>query len=266
MIRLEDVLPRLKEFFSNRRDVELAILFGSLVERGYSVNDADVAIKLSKVDGKLLTLGGIVHEIAKVLGLSEDKVDVVDIDDADVYLLWRIVKGGIVLKGDEFLRELKRIEEYPDAAMELSRWEVWDPEPRVDKSIIASRTEEVRRNVAFLKQISGEKVEELTYRDVLALERGLHRTIEAMMDVCRHLVAVYSLGLAEKYGEYAEKLVSAGKMPKDLGDELVKLIGLRNILVHRYLEVKVDLLIEAARRLSEGIAANFLRWISGIDP
>lgn len=69
---------------------------------------------------------------------------------------------------------------------------------------------------------------------MLALERALHRIAEAMLDICRHLVAVHSLGIVESYGEYSRRLAQAGKMPRGLA------------IVFK-------------------IAPNFIQWVKSID-
>jgi len=106
----------------------------------------------------------------------------------------------------------------------------------------------------------------MDYKDILALERAIHRIIESMLDICRHLVSAYSLGLFESYGEYPRKLAEAGKMPRDLAEDLTKLIGLRNILVRRYLEIKKESLYKAAEEITEKIASKFIEWLKTVDP
>lgn len=267
VIRREDVLGALKRILSEHEEVKLAILFGSTARNGFSSHDLDIAVKLAG-DAGLLTLGGLTAEIASKLGLREDKVHIVDINQASLPLLWRILREGVVIKGDEREIESLRsmVEEYPDFLITIKEWANLDPEPKVDKAIIMSRVEEVRRNVSFLEErILNRRPEELDYGDTLALERALHRIIEAMLDICRHLVSVYSLGLVESYGDYPKRLASAGKMPKELADELSKLAGLRNILVHRYTELRLDMLYEASRRICEDTARRFIEWVKNID-
>ena len=92
---------------------------------------------------------------------------------------------------------------------------------------------DIRRNAGFIKnEALAKNVDELDYKDILALEGAHHRIAEAMLDICRHLVAVHSLGIAESHGEHPRKLAQAGKIPKELADELARIAGLRNILVH----------------------------------
>jgi len=51
-------------------------------------------------------------------------------------------------------------------------------------------------------------------------------------------------------------------MPRDLAEDLAKHAGLRNILVHRYLEIKREILYETV----EEIAGKFIEWLKTVDP
>ena len=261
------VVGRLSKLFSRLDDVEVAVLFGSTARGCRYPHDVDVAVKFSS--GKpLLDLAGLASLIARELGVSEEFIDVIDLDEAKPLLLLRILKDGVVLKGDlGKLEELyEEASEGIDQLIEVKLWASLDPEPRVDKAIIASRVEEVRRNSEFIKnEILTKNVDDLEYKDVLALERAVHRIAEAMLDVCRHLVAVYSLGIVESYGEYPEKLAQAGKMPRELARELTKVAGLRNILVHRYLEINLNKLYEVAHEIVLKTAPKFIQWVKSVD-
>lgn len=222
-------------------------------------------MKLSKSD--LLGLSSLASRIAEVLGVSEECVDVADLDSASPTLLFRVLNEGVIIKGKgEALRVLvEKASVYPDALMELRIWGSLDPDPKPDTTIIYSRVEEIRRNVNFVRsRILSRRPDELDYGDILALERALYRTVEAMLDICRHLVSVHSLGLVESHSMYPRKLAQAGIMPRELAEEVAALSGLRNILVHRYLEVDVEKLYAAAKQVAERIAVEFINWVRNI--
>jgi len=264
------VVSRLAELFRGIESVEVAILFGSMARGEVAARDVDIAVKFSRRAG-LLDLGFIVSRVAEALGVSEDRIDLVDLDYASPILTFRVLSEGIVVKGSvEALRELAgKASLYPDAMVEVRRWSSLDPDPRLDKTVIMSRVGEIRRNAGFLKErIVGKKPSELDYMEILALERAVHRIVEAMLDVCRHLVAVYSLGLVENYSGYARRLAQAGIMPWELAEEVSKLAGLRNILVHRYVEVDIEKLHEVARYIVERISRDFIEWVQSLtkDP
>jgi uncharacterized protein YutE (UPF0331/DUF86 family)/predicted nucleotidyltransferase len=264
-LTLEYVMPRLKKLFNKLENVETAILFGSIAKNKISYHDIDIALKLKKED--LLEIGHIISQIARGLGINEERIDIVTLDQTNPMLLFKILKEGIIIKASFQTIEklLQKAQQIPDALIEFKQWAKIDP--KLDKTIIISRTEEIRKNAVFIEnEILSKRIEELSYKDFLALERAMHRIIESMLDICRHLVSVYSLGFAESYGEYPQKLAKANKMPKNLAKETAKLAGLRNILVHRYLEIKNEILYETAKETTEKITNKFMKWIKTIDP
>jgi uncharacterized protein YutE (UPF0331/DUF86 family)/predicted nucleotidyltransferase len=264
-LTIDYVLPRLKELFEKFENVETAILFGSIVKNKFSVHDIDIALKLNKED--LLETGYIITQIAKTLHISEDHIDIVLLNQANPIILSKILKEGIIIKAQPNIIEqlLQKAEQAPDAIMEIEHWATFDP--KLDKMVIISRTEEIRRNTEFIKsEILSKKIEDLNYKDTLALERAMHRIIDAMLDICRYLISVYSLGLAESYDEYPQKLAKANKMSKDLADYITKLAGLRNILVNRYLEINNEILYQTVKEIAEKIVSEFVEWIKTIDP
>lgn len=266
-VNKESVVRKLNGLFNELDDVEIAILFGSIARGCERPHDADIAVKFSSRKS-LLDIAGLASLIARELGVNEDFIDIVDLSEAKPLLLIKILGEGIVLKGDS--RKLEELYEEAskgiDQLIEVRRWANLDPAPEVDKAVLASRVEEVRRNAEFIKrEILTKSVDELEYRDVLALERAIHRIAEAMLDICRHLVTVYSLGIVESYGEYPRRLAQAGKIPRELAEELTRIAGLRNILVHRYLEINLNKLYDAAREIALKIAPNFIQWVKTID-
>jgi uncharacterized protein YutE (UPF0331/DUF86 family)/predicted nucleotidyltransferase len=262
-LKFTTLLRKLKGLFEGDSDIEVAILFGSVVRRGESSHDIDIALKLRRKD--LLYIGQIVSQISKRLKVGEDYIDITFLDESNPILLSKVLAEGIVIKGKEeaIQQLLKRAQRAPDALLELKVW--LSLEPKLDRAIITSRVDEIRRNASFIKEeVLSKGVKDLSYEDRLALERAFQRVVESMLDICRHLVSVYSLGLAESYGEYVTKLAEAKKMPKDLAEDLARLAGLRNILVHRYLEIKLDLLYRAAYEVVERIVGRFIEWVETI--
>jgi uncharacterized protein YutE (UPF0331/DUF86 family) len=182
-------------------------------------------------------------------------------------MLSKILKEGIIIKAQPNIIEqlLQKAEQAPDAIIEIMHWSTFDP--KLDKMVIISRTEEIRKNTEFIKsEILSKKIEDLNYKDMLALERAMQKIIEAMLDICRHLVSVYLLDLAESYEEYPQKLTRANKMPKDLAEYITRLAGLRNILVNRYLEINNEILYQTAKETTEKIVSEFIEWRKTVDP
>jgi uncharacterized protein YutE (UPF0331/DUF86 family) len=86
----------------------------------------------------------------------------------------------------------------------------------------------------------------------LALERALHVAAEALFDVGHHVLAGRGRPIPPTYREIVPALVNEGVLPAELGARLDGLAGLRNILVHDYVDVDIARLWQVVdERLSD---------------
>jgi len=51
-----------------------------------------------------------------------------------------------------------------------------------------------------------------------------------------------------------------------LSCQVSKLAGLRNILIHQYIEIKNEILYQTAKETTEKIANKFIEWVKTMDP
>jgi uncharacterized protein YutE (UPF0331/DUF86 family) len=263
-IVLGDALPELRKLFNKVRGVEVAVLLVSVAGDRASAHDFEIALKPS--EDKPLDLERIAHRVAEALGVKEDRVGIVNVGQCSPELLSRILKDGVVVKGQpEAIEQLsKEARQSSGALMEPSARS--SPDPALDKLILSLRVEEVRRDATFIRdEILRRRVEELSYKEVLALERAMYKIAESMLDVCRHLVSVYSLGPAGSGGEHPRILAEATKMPRDLAEDVMKLAELRDVLVHHYLGVRTDVLYETAKDVVERVVGRFAEWARTAD-
>lgn len=77
-------------------EVVLTYLFSSLVEEGFSVYGINLALKLRFKD-YFSVISTLIGEVARVLGVPEDKVGVVGIDKASLPLKYRVLTRGVKL-------------------------------------------------------------------------------------------------------------------------------------------------------------------------
>jgi uncharacterized protein YutE (UPF0331/DUF86 family) len=68
-------------------------------------------------------------------------------------------------------------------------------------------------------------------------ERYLQLAIQAVLDICNYLVADDRLGQVEEYRDAISLLGQRDYLDPGLTQRLLPMAGLRNILVHDYLEV-----------------------------
>jgi uncharacterized protein YutE (UPF0331/DUF86 family) len=74
----------------------------------------------------------------------------------------------------------------------------------------------------------------------LAAERALHVAAEAIFDVGHHVLAGRGLAVPAQHRDVLPALERAGVLPKHLVERVEGLAGLRNILVHDYVDVDAE--------------------------
>ena len=256
-----------KEVLEKNGNVLLAYIFGSAA-RGVAqpLSDVDIAVLLK--DNSLERQADILWRVAKALHMSEDRIDIVDLSQADLHLKYNILREGIKLIDKGFEEELTHelIEHYPENRENLNiMLKTWLKEdPSINQATVSRRLDEVLKNATIIRERYAHKPLEWILEDperTLALERGLERIIEAMMDTCRHIVSAKRLGLIETRAEYPLRLAQHQLMPKSLAEKIAELIKLRNILAHRYLELDYTKLHAKAKETAEQVAPQFTEWV-----
>ena len=79
------------------------------------------------------------------------------------------------------------------------------------------------------------------------VERTLHLTIEACMDIADHIVADRRLRVPETGAATFEILGEAGLLPADPAGALGLMVGFRNILVHDYARLDTAVVLRVLR-------------------
>jgi len=84
-----------------------------------------------------------------------------------------------------------------------------------------------------------------------ALRYGFLASIQRVIDVACAVVSLKSLGYPKSYADCIRMLRDAGILPEALAGNLIKAVGLRNILVHDYLEVDDGELLRSLDQLDD---------------
>ncbi len=110
------IITRLKGCFETAKNVLFAILYGSVARGGStSESDIDVAIYTTDevgVDERI----ELIYRIAKCIGVSEDKVDVVVLGDSTpLELRYKIFRDGILI----FSRDIEFYRRYRDESISM---------------------------------------------------------------------------------------------------------------------------------------------------
>ena len=98
-----------------------------------------------------------------------------------------------------------------------------------------------------------------------AVERGLPLCAQNALDIASHISSAAGLDPGS-YVSSIDCLVDAGALPRTFGVRFRGIAGFRNVLVHGYLDIDLDLLAGIlSERLDdfEEFAAHVERWLAG---
>lgn len=124
----------------------------------------------------------------------------------------------------------------------------------------------LEENIKTLKKIKDNyKLEDIIADkiDEWGLRYGLFESIQIIIDLACHIVAEKNLGTPKNYSECISLLISNDFLKKDLGNNLIKMVGLRNLLVHEYGIIDVNKLFEYLNYL--GDISDFVYAIKEIE-
>lgn len=118
---------------------------------------------------------------------------------------------------------------------------------RLDADVVTSRLALLQETLQQLGQLAGVTAERLRADALLraGVERLLQVTVDLAVDVNAHVAAAV-LGRAPTTGRDSFLAAAdAGAIERALADRLAPSAGLRNVLVHRYTEIRTDLVAAA---------------------
>ena len=136
-----------------------------------------------------------------------------------------------------------------------------------DPVLIGKRLIKLREYIGLLKRLRLRSREEFIEDPFVIgnVERYLQLAIQVVLDISNHIVADERLGAVEEYRDAIRLLGKSGYLQPDLTQRLLPMAGLRNILVHDYLEVdrsKIHTLLQDCLEDFEKFAVEIGRRLS----
>ncbi len=137
---------------------------------------------------------------------------------------------------------------------------------KLRSEVVLERVAWIERMLAALRALPTRSLEEFRSdpRNVAAAESYLRRALEALLDLCRHILAKgLGQGVAE-YKEVATALQGTAILDVESARLLREMAGYRNRIVHFYHEIADDELFEiCTRQLTdiEAIRERLLSWL-----
>lgn len=114
----------------------------------------------------------------------------------------------------------------------------------IDKDILFKRIEKAEEYLCILKEIRSDLSFDEFKKNLIiqgSIERYLHLTIEALLDIGNHIIASENLGKVEVYSDVPRILFDSDYIKEDERELFIKIIGFRNILIHDYLNLDKDI-------------------------
>jgi len=75
-------------------------------------------------------------------------------------------------------------------------------------------------------------------------ERNIQFCTEFLIDLSSYILSKLDIEIPETYKEIVEKIYVIKIVDDDLKDKLIDIVGLRNIIVHMYADVKAELIFD----------------------
>jgi uncharacterized protein YutE (UPF0331/DUF86 family) len=113
----------------------------------------------------------------------------------------------------------------------------------VKRDVVIARLQRLQDYLATLKTVQTYDLERFKSDPFIhgTAERYLHLAIECLLDIGNHVIADRGFRRPETYGEVLEILSERGVVPADLAKEMSGMASFRNVLVHDYLRLDLDL-------------------------
>ncbi len=259
--------------------VVLAYLFGSHAKGSATpLSDVDVAVLLDEADREkrqalYLDLLGDLTKLAR-----PSDVDLLMLGDATEPLGCRAILEGLPLYSADERRRVRTEEQAIAEVLDGKELHVirerylrrrvlegrmgQGGNDMIDRRTVQERLDFIDGMLAHLKGYRSLTLEEFA-RDLKTCHAALYElrtTWESVADIGNHLIAALGLRRPGDRGEISGILAEGGVIPIELADRLHRAMGMRNVLVHGYLRIAIEL-VHAAIRNDLGDIEEFCRCI-----
>ncbi|MDP3515052.1 MAG: DUF86 domain-containing protein [Sulfuritalea sp.] len=238
-------LERLRAFLAGQPALELAILVGSRADsRARKGSDWDIAIQwpngLSLFD-TLARSETLRRDLAAVLGVTEDFIDLIDLPNARLAMRAAVAEDGVPLQGEDSLawnrflaRTWRELEDYEYGSARV-RLDLYQAE-----TAFIAREQGALLDEARSKLVAGEILSGLEQNGVL---HALQVLIGNAIGKSKQMLKAGEPAPVSAYDAFAA-LARRGGIPADELPAWNAVIGLRNRIVHDYMNIDMARVLE----------------------
>jgi len=132
----------------------------------------------------------------------------------------------------------------------------------VNSQFIESKLEHIVEYVKRLDIVLGYSDEEISsdFFKLHTLERLIQLIVDEMVDINTHFIRYSDAKTPDDFQSTFRILAEMDILPFDFAERIAPTVGLRNRLVHRYEEIKPELLIGAAKKEKDDFK-EYIRYI-----
>lgn len=113
----------------------------------------------------------------------------------------------------------------------------------VDRDVVFAKVSSIQRCLKRIQDVSNldpDRLEDLDIQEIVIL--NLQRAIQSTIDLAAHTVADEGLGVPQEIRENFNLLQNEGIISAEMTKKVRKMVGFRNIAVHEYQNIDVNIL------------------------
>jgi uncharacterized protein YutE (UPF0331/DUF86 family) len=120
----------------------------------------------------------------------------------------------------------------------------------VDRDLIIAKAASVRTHLDRIAAKTGDDLQlflcDLDRQDVVSF--NLHLAVENCIDIAAHIISENGWGVPGSASEMFYLLEDRGILDPELTERMIKAVGLRNLIVHEYGKIDLNLLFATVRK------------------
>lgn len=112
-----------------------------------------------------------------------------------------------------------------------------------DRDVVLAKANAIQKCLKRIKDVTGLKpdtLDGLDAQDIFIL--NLQRAVQSAIDLATHIIAAEGLGVSDTIKGNFVLLEKSGLIKKGLSKKMQAMVGFRNIAVHDYQSIKVEIL------------------------
>ncbi|MCX8193603.1 MAG: DUF86 domain-containing protein [Nitrososphaeria archaeon] len=117
---------------------------------------------------------------------------------------------------------------------------------RIDEIIIYNKISKLKQYLKYLNELRRSSLREFRedFKISGSAERYLQVAIENIIDIGNEIISALQLKRPERYRDIPYILSEAKIIPREFADTIASMIGFRNLLVHDYASIELDMVYE----------------------